>query len=448
MDKPISRYLKAIFLTICLSVNLYANAHGDTTSSTTDNSDPKPTLSSWLTHALANHEEIKNFSSQVDQANAQYLQSKGLYLPTLDLIADGGREKINKEFTRDTNETRYDIALRANQLITDFGRTENTIARSAILLEQARAQLESKRQQVMLEGIKAYINVVKARERLKSARQSEQRIKELTGIEETLVEKGAGLSSDVLQAKSQLAGARALRVEAEGELSLSRNRFQAVFFHDLTPTQIEQFKEIDFPHAKIPPTLADAIDIARKQNQELLITLYTAQIAQKEIDLAKAAFCPQLNLFAEARKKDNDDGIKGYSEEVSAGVEFRYNLFNGTRDRASLKSALAGREAAAYHTDYVQRIIKEQVSNSWEQLSVLTQRSELFDQQADIVESFLLLAKKERKMGTRSLLDLLNGEINFINAKAASIAARQDTKIAAFHLFFAMGSVNMKLFDL
>jgi adhesin transport system outer membrane protein len=59
----------------------------------------------------------------------------------------------------------------------------------------------------------------------------------------------------------------------------------------------------------------------------------------------------------------------------------------------------------------------------------------------------LLLAKKERKMGTRSLLDVLNGEVNFINASAAAIAANQDTKIAAFNLFFAMGNIGMELLE-
>ncbi len=197
----------------------------------------------------------------------------------------------------------------------------------------------------------------------------------------------------------------------------------------------------------MPSKLEDAITIALKKNPELLVTIYNTQLAQKDIDIAKTAFYPQLNLFAQALKKDNDAGVRGYSNELSAGVELRYNLFSGGMDKAALKSALASRNAASYHTGYVQKIIKEQVSNTWEQLSVLKQRAELLEQQADIVKHFLLLAKKERKMGTRSLLDVLNGEINYINAIATSIAATQDTKIAAYSLFFAMGNINLQLFE-
>ena len=443
MNKLISNFLVIIFFTFCLSMN----ASGDDGSQTQKKLTPELSLKNLLIQVINNHEEIKSFKSQVEQAKELYLKSKGLYYPTLDLVADGGREKIDKEYYTDTNENRYNITLRANQLITDFGKTQDIIARSGVSLEQAKARLESSRQQLMFEGIKAYINVVRARERLKSARLSEARIKELTGIEETLVEKKAGLSSDVLQVKSQLAGAMALRVEAQGELNFAKNRFQAVFYHNLSDKEIAYIKDIEFPHKQLPLKLENAVAIALKKNPELLITMYNTQLAQKDIDIAKKAFYPRFNLFAEAVSKENDAGEDGYRNELSGGVELRYNLFSGGRDRAELKSALASKNAASYHTGYVQKIIKEQVSNTWEQLSVLKQRAELLKQQADIVENFLLLAKKERKMGTRSLLDVLNGEINYINSIATSIAATQDTKIAAYNLFFAMGNINLQLFE-
>jgi len=423
------------------------NVYGSDSSQTAIESSPNLTLRGLLIHLLKNHEEIKNFKSQVERAKADYSQSKGLYYPTMDLIGDGGREDINKEYGFDTDENRYYISLIAKQLITDFGKTQDTIARSGIFLDQAKTRLEATRQQLMLEGIIAYINVVKTIQRLKSARQSESRIKELTGIEKTLVKKGAGLSSDVLQARSQLAGAMALRVFAEGELNLAKNRFQAVFFHFLTNEEISQLKDIEFPYKKIPLELENAITIAQKQNPELLITIYDTQITKKNIDIAKAAFYPQFNLFAEALTKDNDDGVKGYSNELSAGVEFRYNIFSGGSDSAALKSALASKKSASYHTQHVKKIIKEQVSNSWDQLTTLNLRSELLEQQADIVKNFLMLAKKERKMGTRSLLDVLTGEVNYINSIATAIATRQDTKLAAYNLLFAMGNINLGLFE-
>ena len=431
MTRIIPTLASIIFLVCYLSMSASAND----VSQETNDAPVDLTLPGLLKTVLQTHEDIKNFESQVEKARAQHRKTRGLYYPTLDLLADGGRERIEREFGSDTSLNRYDASLRANQLISDFGKTKNTIDRSMILIRQAEARLKSKRQQVMQEGILAYINLVKARDRLTSARMSENRIKELTGIEKTLVEKKAGLSSNLLQVKSQLAGAMALRVQAEGDLSIAINRFQAIFSHTPDSSEIEQFTDVAFPHSKLPPTLEEAVSAAQAQNQELLITLYDTQLAQKEIDIAKTAFYPELNLFAEARGTDNDDGIEGYKNELSAGLEFRYNLFRGGADQAELSYAIASHQASSYYTRYVKKIIREQVSNSWEQLSILRQRAELLKQQADIVENFLFLAKKERKMGSRSLLDVLNGEVNHINASASAIAAYQDTKIVEKPVF-------------
>jgi len=443
MDKIISTFISVFFLICFLSLSAY----GKEAPQDTKYAPVNLTLPGLLKNVLQTHEDIKNFERQVEKARLQLRKTRALYFPTLDLRADGGRERIDREFGSDTVLNRYDASLRANQLITDFGKSKNRIDRSRLLLEQAEARLAAKRQQVLREGILAYINLIKARDRLTSAQKSESRIKELTGIEKTLVEKKAGLSSDLLQVKSQLAGAMALRVQAEGELSIAKNRFQAVFFHAPDSTETEQLTDIPFPHSELPISLADAVSLAQKQNPELLITLYDTQLAQKDIDIAQTAFYPQLNFFAQARGTDNDDGIEGYRNELSAGMDFRYNLYRGGADSTELKSAQANSQAASYHIRYVQRIIREQVSNSWEQLSVFKHRAELLKQQADIVENFLALAKKERKMGTRSLLDVLNGEVNHINASAAAIAADQDTKIAAFNLFFAIGNIGLDLLE-
>jgi TolC family type I secretion outer membrane protein len=443
MYKIISNLVSVFFLVFCLSVN----ANGNEVSGEAKSTPLDWTLPGLLETVLQTHEDIKNFESQVEKARAQHRKIRGMYYPTLDLRADGGRERIDREYGSDTVLNRYDASLRANQLVTDFGKTRNMIDRSMIFIEQAEARLASKRQQVVREGILAYINLVKARDRLKSAQRSESRIKELTGIEKTLVEKKAGLSSNLLQVKSQLAGAMALRVQAQGDLSIAKNRFQAVFFYTPDSTETDQLADIAFPQNKLPITLENAVSLAQEQNPELLITLYDTQLAQKDIDIAKTVFYPQFNLFAEARGTDNDEGIEGYKNELSAGLEFRYNLFRGGADQAELTSAMANSQAASYYTRYVQRIIREQVSNSWDQLTILTHRAELLRQQADIVENFLVLAKKERKMGTRSLLDVLNGEVNHINATAAAIAANQDTKIAAFNLFYAMGNMGLDLLE-
>ena len=261
-----------------------------------------------------------------------------------------------------------------------------------------------------------------------------------------LCKRGPGLTSDVLQAKSQLAGAMALTVEARGELNIAINHFHTIFYHLPTPSEIQQFEEIQFPSIHLPDTLETAINEAMKKNPEIQITKYDIDVTEKEILIARSAYFPTLNLFAEASNANDDNGTLGYRREYSAGIEFRQNFYRGGSDSAAIRNAIADKKASASHLEYAMKLVREQVSNSWEQLSTLKEKNTLLDQQIDILKNFLELAKKERKMGTRSLLDVLNGEVNYINAQGNAISAREDTKIAAFNLLFAMGKINLDLF--
>ena len=233
-----------------------------------------PDIKILLQQLVDTHEEIKSFKFQVNSASAQLQQNWGQYYPAVDVFGDAGKERIEKEFSPNSTEERHNITLKASQLITDFGATTGAIDRAEVLLDQSKSRLESTTQRIMLEGITAYINIVRARERLKSSKYSEQRIKELAGIEKALVDKGAGLSTAVLQAKSQLSGAMAISVEAEGELRIAKNRFNAIFSHIPTPKEVENFKSIAFPSNLLPPDQEEAVNIAIKNNPELNIKIF------------------------------------------------------------------------------------------------------------------------------------------------------------------------------
>jgi len=399
-----------------------------------------------LSQLLNTHQEVQAYKNRVISAENELRQSIGLYLPSLDLYGDAGKEAIEKEDQVNSYHWRHELTLKATQLLTDFGKTTGTIKRDQVALEQALASLDGITQQTLRDGITAYIQVVRARERLKTARYSESRIKALTGVEKALVEKGAGLTSDVLQAKSQLAGAMALRVEAQGELKLAKNRFQAVFYHHPTDEEVAAFIELPLPDAVLPAQLEPAVAIAMGNNPEIQINKYDLDMSRKDITISKAAYFPTASLFGEYIHADNNDGFDKQRKDYSFGIEFSYNLYSGGSDVAAVRSAQAITTAAATHLEHSRKLVEEQVRNSWEQYLTLTERKELLDQQADILRNFLELAKKERKMGTRSLLDVLNGEVNYINAQGTAIAAREDMKIAAYNLVFAMGQMDIDLF--
>ena len=73
------------------------------------------------------------------------------------------------------------------------------------------------------------MRIIQSRESVRFARQSVANIKKQTELEDAAVTAGGGLTSDVLQAKTQLAGAQARLIQFEGVLATSRHEFEYVF---------------------------------------------------------------------------------------------------------------------------------------------------------------------------------------------------------------------------
>ena len=58
------------------------------------------------------------------------------------------------------------------------------------------------------------------------------------------------------------------------------------------------------------------------------------------------------------------------------------------------------------------------------------------------------LARKERKAGNRTLLDVLGGETALINAQADAIAAKIEVLINSYTLLSLMGGLTLDTIDL
>ena len=64
---------------------------------------------------------------------------------------------------------------------------------------------------------------------------------------------------------------------------------------------------------------------------------------------------------------------------------------------------------------------------------------------ADIAAEFLELARKERQLGKRSLIDVLAGETNLINSQSDAASAESDVIIASISLLSVMGQLGAEV---
>jgi adhesin transport system outer membrane protein len=90
-------------------------------------------------------------------------------------------------------------------------------------------------------------------------------------------------------------------------------------------------------------------------------------------------------------------------------------------------------------------LISEQTRNAWSDIKTARNNAAFLSNQANISAEFLDLARKERQLGRRSLLDVLAGETELINARSDAAAAKTSVAVAIFSLLSAMGELEADL---
>ena len=272
---------------------------------------------------------------------------------------------------------------------------------------------------------------------------SEQNIKKQTELENALVKRGAGLSSDVMQAKQQLAAASALRVQTRGAFKVARNAFRAVFRVD--PPPISKMKSVSIPVKLIPSNLKEALEIAVRENPKLAVANTSADLASKAVDVTRSTLFPRFEIVGTAKHKDNQGGTPGIAEEYSGKLQMSWPINLGGTGVNSLSAAK--KDALSTNLQIVEQryLIEEQVRNAWDSLYTARTTSAFLRNQANIAAEFLEVARKERKGGDRTLLEVLSGETALIAANSAARAADADIRIFAFTLLNAVGRLNLEV---
>ena len=400
-------------------------------------------LKAALKSVLNNHKTILATKSDIEAAKLRLKQSRGGYFPSLDVTANYGHENIIKYGPgNNTQLMARDATAKITQTITDFGLTKSTVETSRLSLKQTRATETQIKNDILLRAISAYLRIIQSRESVRFARQSVANIKKQTELEDAAVTAGGGLTSDVLQAKTQLAGAQARLIQFEGVLATSRHEFQYVF--NSFPDNLNSLVLLKSVFDKLPKSQEEAEEITMKNNPSLIAARITEDIGKEAINTAKSSLFPTVKGIVSHSEKQDFGGVVGFKRETSAKLDFAYPLNLSLSEYAGKDAAIESYLATSTRIRDQEDMIKQMLRTTWDGLKTAEQNAQFLTNQARISGEFLELARQERQAGNRTLLDVLGGETALINAQADAIAAKIEVLINSYTLLSLMGGLSIE----
>ncbi len=326
------------------------------------------------------------------------------------------------------------------QLVFDgFGTSSRELAAEAERRAAERRVAETA-ERIAQRAIEVYLDVLRSDEQVRLGEANLVYHRDIYRRVESKTTQGIGDQLDLEQAGSRVVLAQADLTRRIGEQRTARARY--VEFIGEQPTGLsrptgEQYR---------PPASVDqAIEGALRNNPSVFVTAAQIDSARFEIDAARSAFYPRLDLEVAGNTGNNIDGVLGRDSSVTVLLKLRYNLFNGFFDDATVERRSAQAAAAAQSDGEARRQVREDTRVAFRNLTTAQDRLPPLRDHVAASTRTLDDYVRQFELGRRKLLDLLDAQTEKYNAAANLVDGEYTLLVAQFRLAFAMGEVRTVL---
>jgi len=405
-------------------------------------------LEEELAGLLQDHPNIRAAYKTVESTRQGIKHAKSAYYPQISVSADVAQEVINSPAERQQGDGQQGKPSSRTPQSASFSMTQNlfngfataSAVRTAHLnKELSLMTLEGTRQNTVLEGATAYVNVLRQKRLIELSRENEGTIQQQLQLEDERVQRGSGIAVDVLQAKSKLQSAKERRVTFEGALQGAISRFTQTFNHS---PNIDAMTDPVPPIEMVPSDLERAIDTALLGNPALGNSSVTIEVARERRRTVRAEMYPSLDVSSAWNFEKNAGAVLGVRRDYSVTLTATWDLFTGFSTRNLLSQAAFDLGATKDIHDFTARKVIEQTRLAWQALFTARQRLELLENAVNIASEVFSSRQKLREAGKETVINVLDAENEVNNTQINFTSASYDERLAVFQLLLAMGLLN------
>lgn len=389
-----------------------------------------------LSEAYKNNPELEAARAQLRAVDESYAQAKSGYRPVLTGDASVAFASESGNAT-DSDADPKTVGIGVSQPLYRGGTTQAQVSAAENQIKAQRALLSMTEQRVLLDAVTAYMDVLRDRQIVELNINNEKVLRSRLDAARQRFELGDITKTDVSQSDSRLAEATAARVMAEGNYRSSRAIFEQVV--GLTPDGLQK------PTADImvPPSLDVALADARDNNPGMIYTQFVSAAAKDQTRAIKGEILPQVSLNGSlGRTYDPVQRIDSRVDDSSIGVFATMPLYTGGATDARIRQARQVEQQRRLDIRTAERSVQQTVIDAWTALE--SSKAEMEARAAQIKASQLALegVKVETDYGSRTTLDLLDAEQEFLDAQVAYVISERDKIVAAYRLLAAVGDLH------
>jgi outer membrane protein len=338
-----------------------------------------------------------------------------------------------------SNSDPFSAGLEASQPLYDGGRTENSVRARLADVSAARARLTDLEQQVLLQVIEAYLDILRDGENVSLAQNNVRVIAEQLRASEDRFEVGEVTRTDVSQARARLAEAEGNLALARGNLEQSRQAYRSVVGAE--PQNLQPIGRLP----NLPRSLDDALAQALRNHPAMVAARFDDGAASSDVKAAMGALLPSVSLDADATFNDGGVFDNNSIRRNSAGVAVRavVPLYQAGVEYSRIRQAQAQASAARAGIQTEARTRQQEVERAWTALGVA--RANIVSQRQRVAAAQLAFegVREEALVGSRTTLDVLDAEQELLDARVRLVDAVRAENAAAYGLLASTGELTI-----
>ena len=348
----------------------------------------------------------------------------------------GGRgATITTQTVRDFATAQFTVT----QNLYTGGRIQGNVNRSKNQVMAERAVLINQEQTSFLAAANAYVGVIQARQLLELQRNNEQVLAKQLQATNDRFRVGEITRTDVAQAEAALAGARAQRETAEGNLLVARGTFRQVVGVQPPEDMIEPQ-----PLALPVKTEADASAIASTNNPTVIAALFNDAAAKDAVDVAMAALMPQVGLQGQSFQQENAGARSSEASGFAVTLQMQVPLYQGGAEYAAVRAARQTQQQTTRQIDDAKRTA---VQNAVQALSTYSGAKAAANSTRTAIRSNEIALEgvtREAIVGSRTTLDVLNAQQALLNSRTTLVQNLSQLITASFQVAQAIGRLTAR----
>jgi outer membrane protein len=315
--------------------------------------------------------------------------------------------------------------------------TINAVSEQEANVRAGRETLRDTEQSVLLEAVTAYMDVVRD-EAIVKLRENNVNVlsRELKATEDRFAV-GEVTRTDVAQAQARRAGSVSQLDLARANLKTSRATYERVIGHP--PNSVAEPRGFE---KMVPKSLQEATDLGTQGNPAVVGSLYREQASRFTVDRIRGELLPQVQLESSYSSRYDTSQFNDQTETTTVTGRLTVPIYEGGEVYARVRQAKQIQISRLQEIEQARSETEALVVSAWSALLATRAQLQSDKAQVDANGTALTGVREEERVGQRTLLDVLNAELELLNSQVNLVTTQRNHVVSNYTLLSAIGRLD------